>query len=86
MQFMNFNLDASVKNLLEMDFTYSQQEFSGKLLKQVKQKRVYPYEHLDSFKKLSEDKLLDRGKCFSSFKSKCIGEEDYLHANNAWNG
>ena len=40
---------------------------------------------MNSFKKFSEDKLLDRCKSFSSLKDKCIREKDYLKANNIWN-
>ena len=43
MQFMNSSLDSLVKNLSEMDFKYSSQEFSGDLLKLVKQKGVYQF-------------------------------------------
>ena len=55
------------------------------MLKLVKQKGVYSYEYMDSFKKFSEDTLLDRSKFYSSLKDKCISEKDYLHANNVWN-
>ena len=55
------------------------------MLKLVKQKAVYSYEYMDSFKKFSEDTLLDRSKFYSSLKDKCISEKDYLHANNVWN-
>ena len=37
---------------------------------------------MNSFKKFSEDKLPDRCKFFSSLKDKCIGEKNYLKANN----
>ena len=67
------------------DFKYLSEEFSGELLKLVKQKGVYPYEYMDSFKKFSENKLPDRCKLFSSLKDKCISEKDYLKANNIWN-
>ena len=53
-QFMNSSLDALVKNLSDNDFKYLSQEFSGDLVKIVKQKRsvwVYPYEYTDSFEK-----------------------------------
>ena len=49
MKFMNFSLDALVKNLSEINFKYLSQEFSGDLLKSVKQKGVYPYDYMDSF-------------------------------------
>ena len=59
MQFMNSSLGALVKNLSDKDFKYSSQEFSGDLLELVKQKGVYPYVFMYSFKKFSEDKLPD---------------------------
>ena len=39
MQFMNSSLDVLVKNLSDNDFKHLSQEFSGDLLKLVKQKR-----------------------------------------------
>ena len=65
MQFMNSILDALIKN---NDFKCLSEEFSGNLLKLVKQKGVYPCEYINSFKKFSEDKLPDRCKFFSSLK------------------
>ena len=55
------------------------------MLELVKQKGVYPYEYIDSFKKFSEDKLPNRCDFFSSLKDECISERDYLHAINIWN-
>ena len=46
------------------------------MLELVKQKRVYPYEYIDSFEKFSEDKLLDRCELFRSLKDWCISEKD----------
>ena len=80
MQFMNSSLDALVKNLPDNDFKYLSQEFSGDLLKLVKQKGVYPYEYMGSFKKIFDEKLPDRREFFSSLKNECISEKDYLHA------
>ena len=78
MQFMNSSLDSLVKNLSDNEFKYLSDEFSGELLKLVKEKRVYPYEYLDSFEKLFEDKLPDRCDFFICLK-------DYLKANRIWN-
>ena len=50
-QFMNSSLDSLVKNLSDHDFVCLSEEFSGKFLKLVKQKGVYPYEYMDSFEK-----------------------------------
>ena len=85
MQFMNSSLDSLVKNLSDNDFKYLSEKFSGEFLELVKQKRVYPYEYMNSFKNFSEDKLPDRSKFFSFLNNVCISEKDYLKANNIWN-
>ena len=84
-QFMNSRLDALVKNLSYNDFEYLSQELIGDLLELVRQKGVYPYEYMNSFKKFSEDKLPGNYEFFSSLKEKCISEKDYLHVINVWN-
>ena len=71
MQFMN-----------SKEFIKNSEEFSGEFLKLVKQKGVYAYEYMDSFKDFSENKLPTRCKFFSSLKDKCISEKDYLKADN----
>ena len=68
-----------------MIFKKMSEDFSGKFLELLKQKGVYPYEYMDSFKKFSENKLPDCSKSFSSLKDECISEKDYLKANNIWN-
>ena len=81
MQLMNSSLDILVKSLLDNDFKHFSQEFSGEQLKLVKQKGVYPYEFVDSFENLSED----RCKFYSCLKDVSINKRNYLHANNVWN-
>ena len=85
MQFMNSSLDSLVKNLLDNDFKYLSEEFSGEFLRLGKLKGVYPHDYIDSFKKFSENKLPDRCKIFNFLKGKFIGEKDYLKANNTCN-
>ena len=85
MQSMNSSLDSLVKNLSDNDFKYFSHEFSGHLLGLMKQKGVYPFEYMDSFKKFSEDKPPDRCKPFSSLKDKCISKKDCSHVINVWN-
>ena len=85
MQFMHSSLDSLVKNLSDNDFKYLSQEFSGDLLKLVKQKGVYTFEYVDSFKIFCEDKLPDKCEFYSILKDECISEKDYLHAINVWN-
>ena len=85
MQFMNSSLDSLVKNLSDNDFKDLSKEFSGEILKLVKQKGVYLYEYTDSFEKFSENKLPYRSKFFSSLKDEFISEKDYLKAVDIWN-
>ena len=85
MQFMNSSLDALVKYSTNNDFKCLSEEFSRDFLELVKQKGVFPYEHMDSFKKFFEDKLPDRCEFFNSLKDECFSEKDYSHAINVWN-
>ena len=82
MHFMNSSLDSLVKNLSDNDFKHLSGEFSSEFLKLVKQKGVYLYGYMESFKKFPENKLPDTCKFFSSLKDVCISEKDYLKANN----
>ena len=67
MQFMNSSLEKLVKNLSDNDFKYLTEEFRSKNLELLKQKGAYPYEYMDSFKRFSEEELLDK-KCSYSCK------------------
>ena len=57
---MKSSLDSLVKNLGDRDFKNLSEEYSGKSLELVKEKGVYPYEYMDSFKRFDEDKLPDK--------------------------
>ena len=85
MQFMKLSSNALVKSLSDNDFKCFSQEFSCDLLELVRQKGVYPYDYMDSFKKFSEDKLPDRCEFFSFLKDQSISEKGYLHAVNIRN-
>ena len=65
MQFMNSTLDKLVKNMSGNDFKYLAEEFGSKNLEHLKQKRAYPYEYMDSFKRFNEEKFPDK-ECFLS--------------------
>ena len=59
-------------NWSDSDCKHLSEEFSGEQLNLVKQNWVYSNEYMDSFEKLSEDKLPDRSKFYSSLKNECI--------------
>ena len=64
LQLISSCLDTLVNDLSDNDFKYLSQEFTDEQLKLVKQKRVYRYKYMDSFKKFSDDKLPDGSRFF----------------------
>ena len=58
-QFINSGLKKLVKNLWDNDFKYLTEEFGSKNLELLKQKCAYPYDYMDCFKKLAEEKLVE---------------------------
>ena len=64
------------------DFKYLSKELSGEYLKLVKEKGIYPYEYMDSFKKIGDNKFPDKSKFFISLKYSGINEEQYDRAVN----
>ena len=81
MLFMNSSLDKLVKNLTDKDFVFLSEEFSVEQLKLVKEKGIYPYEYMNSFKKFKESKLPDKSNFFSSIKDCDINEKEYQKNN-----
>ena len=65
MQFMNSSTVKLVKNLSGDDFKNLTLRFGLKNLELLKQKGAYPYEHMDSFKRIGEEKLPDRECSYS---------------------
>ena len=82
MLFMNASLDKLVKNLSDEDFKYLSEEFSNEQVQLVKEKGVYCYEYMDSFKRFNESKLPDKNKLFSSLQDCGISKIDYQRAIN----
>ena len=82
---MNSSSNSLVTNLSHNDFKYLPVEFRDDLLGLLKQKGVYQYEYMGSFKNFSEDKIPDKCNFFSSLKDECISEEDYQRAIDVWN-
>ena len=84
MQFMNSSLDKLVKNLNDKDFKDLSEEFSDEQLKLVKEKGIYPYGYMNSFKRFNEDVLPNKSKCFNSLKDSGVNEKEYEKAANVW--
>ena len=72
-QSINSSLDELVKNLCDDYFKYLTEEFSSKNLELLKEKGVYPHEHMNSFERFEEKELANK-KCFfiSTKKEKLV--------------
>ena len=92
MQFINSSLEKQVKNLSDNDFKHLTKKIVSKNLELLKQKNVYPYEYMDSFKRFNEEKLPDKECFYSSVKDGTtvhkgeklnghISDKDYLACN-----
>ena len=92
---MNSSLEKLVKNLSDNDFKYLTEEFGSKNLELLKQKGVYPYEYMNSFKRFSEEKLPDKVCFYRSVKDGTTGDngeklngrmsgKDYLTCKKIW--
>ena len=57
---MNFTLEKLSKHLSDDDFKYLTREIDSKNLELLKQKCVYTYDYMDSFKRFNEEKLSDK--------------------------
>ena len=77
------------------DFKYLTEEFGSKNLELLKQKGVYPYEYIDSFKRFNEEKLPDKECFYRSVKAEKTGEngkklddhindKEYLMCKKIW--
>ena len=78
------------------DFKYLSEEFHSKNLQLLKQKGLYPYEYMVSFKRFSEEKLPDEECFYGSVKDRkiyenskkldrLISDKDYLMCKQIWN-
>ena len=48
-------------------------------------KGIYPYEHMDSWKRFKEESLPDKKYFYSELNKEHITDEDYAHAQKVWN-
>ena len=84
LQFMNSSLDNLIKNLPDEAFKYTKQEFEKEQFNLMKQKGIYPYDHMDSFDRFNETKLPVQQDFYSILNNEHISDEQYKHAQNVW--
>ena len=83
-QFMSSSLDNLIKNLPDEAFKYTKQEFEKEQFNLMKQKGIYPYDHMDSFDRFNETKLPVQQDFYSILNNEHISDEQYKHAQNVW--
>ena len=74
-QFMNSSLEKLAKCLADNDFKNLTQELGSNKLELLKWKDVYPYEYMDSFERLTEEKLPDKNCFYRSLKDRATGDK-----------
>ena len=83
-QFLSSSLDKLVNNLPKDDLKYTSQVFKGKKLSLMSQKGVYPYDFMDSFKKLDQTELPAKEHFYSILNDQHITNDEYDHAKKVW--
>ena len=84
-QFMSSSLDKLVSNLPTEAFKYTYNRFKQEQFELMKQKGVYPYDHMDSFDKFNKTELPTKEEFYSILNNEHITDEQYEHAKNVWN-
>ena len=79
-KFMATSLDNLVNNLPKDDFNNLKRYYTGEKFNLLTRKGVYPYEYMDSMKKLKETKLPPKKAFYSRLNDEDISDEDYQHA------
>ena len=83
-QFMSSSLDNLVRNLPDEAFKYTKHEFKKEQFNLMKQKGIYPYDHMDSFDRFNETQLPEKQDFYSILNNEHISDEQYKHAQNVW--
>ena len=83
-KFMSTSLEKLVNNLPKDDFINLSLYYSGDKFNLLTSKGVYPYEYMDSLKKLKETKLPPKESFYSRLNDGGISDEDYTHAQKVW--
>ena len=81
---MASSLDKLSSNLKIDQFVNLKKYYSGNQLNLFLRKGVYPYDYVDSMKKLDETNLPPKEAFFSKLTGEGITDEDYQNAHTVW--
>ena len=83
-KFMPSSLDKLTSNLDKSCFTNTSKFYHGEQLDLLLRKGVYPYEYMDSIKRLNETELPPKDAFYSRLSGEDISHDDYQHAKKVW--
>ncbi|XP_060083028.1 uncharacterized protein LOC132562303 [Ylistrum balloti] len=83
-KFMASSLDKLSGNLDQDCFSNTSKYYNGKHLDLLMRKGVYPYEYMDSLKRLDETALPRKVAFYSRLSGEEISDDDYEHAQTVW--
>ena len=81
---MATSLDKLVNNLPKDALNNVKRQYAEDKLSLLVRKGVYPYEYMDSPKKLKETELPPKEAFYSRLNDEGISDEDYEHARKVW--
>ncbi|KAK9869282.1 hypothetical protein WA026_003035 [Henosepilachna vigintioctopunctata] len=86
-RFLGASLDALVSTLIPEDLKIIRREFKhldDVTFQLLTRKGVFPYDYIDSVKKLEEPDLPARGNFYNKLTDANVDEKEYQHAQNVW--
>ena len=83
-QFMASSLEKRAANLPADAFKHTLSAFQNEKLQLMKKKGDYPYDFMDSVKKLDDQQLPSKDGIYSQRNSEYISDEQYRHAQKIW--
>ena len=84
LRFMASSLDKLSSYLKIDQFVNLKKYYSGNQLTLLLRKDVYPYDYVDSMRKLDETSLPSKDAFYSKLTNEEITDEDYQHAQTVW--
>ena len=85
-RFMALGLHKLASNLDDDQYKHLREFYKEEeVFRLMRRKGVYPYEYMDSWKKLKETSLPPKDVFYSRLNMKGISDQDYEHAQQVWN-
>ena len=81
---MSTSLDKLINNLSKDAFNNVRRYYAEDKLDLLTRKGVYPYEYMDSSKKLKEMQRPSKEAFYSRLNDEGISDENYAHARKVW--